>query len=104
MRIGIPRESRPGETLVAATAKTASQLVALGYDVVVEQGAGAAADQPDTAFLDVGVDIGTSADVWSSDVVIKVNAPTDAEIGLLRRGATVVALLAPARAPSSSSG
>ena len=42
MRIGIPRESRPGETLVAATAKTASQLAALGYDVVVEAGAGAA--------------------------------------------------------------
>ncbi len=99
MRIGIPRESRPGETLVAATAKTASQLVALGYDVVVEQGAGAAADQPDGAFLDAGIDLGTSADVWSSDVVIKVNAPTDDEIGLLRRGATVIALLAPARTP-----
>ena len=52
MRIGIPRESRPGETLVAATAKTASQLVSLGYDVVVEQGAGTAADQPDAAYAD----------------------------------------------------
>ena len=58
MRIGIPRESRPGETLVAATAKTASQLAALGYDVVVEQGAGAAADQPDVAFTDAGVRVG----------------------------------------------
>ncbi|RYC05575.1 Re/Si-specific NAD(P)(+) transhydrogenase subunit alpha [Nocardioides zhouii] len=99
MRIGIPRESRPGETLVAATAKTAAQLVALGYDVVVEQGAGTAADQPDSAYLDAGIDIGTATDVWTSDVVVKVNAPTDAEIGLLRRGATVIALLAPARSP-----
>ena len=57
MRIGIPRESRPGETLVGATAKTAAQLVALGYDVVVEAGAGAAADQPDTAYADAGVAI-----------------------------------------------
>ena len=99
MRIGIPRESRPGETLVAATAKTAAQLAALGYDVVVEAGAGAAADQPDAAYETAGVRVGTSAVVWASDVVVKVNAPTDDEIGLLRRGATVVALLAPARSP-----
>jgi NAD(P) transhydrogenase subunit alpha len=99
VRIGIPRESRPGETLVAATAKTASQLAALGYDVVVEQGAGEAADQPDRAFLDAGIDIGTSADVWSSDVVVKVNAPTTDEISRLRPGATIVSLMAPARSP-----
>ncbi|HEV2797217.1 MAG TPA: Re/Si-specific NAD(P)(+) transhydrogenase subunit alpha [Nocardioides sp.] len=99
MRIGIPRESRPGETLVAATAKTAAQLAALGYDVVVEAGAGAAADQPDAAYEQAGVRVGSSADVWASDIVVKVNAPTDEEIGLLRRGATVVALLAPARSP-----
>ncbi|TGN66869.1 hypothetical protein EXE59_14695 [Nocardioides eburneiflavus] len=54
MRVGI-RESRPGKTLVAATAKTAAQLAALGYDVVVEAGAGAAADQPDTARAEAGV-------------------------------------------------
>ncbi|WP_416955070.1 Re/Si-specific NAD(P)(+) transhydrogenase subunit alpha [Nocardioides sp. T5] len=99
MRIGIPRESRPGETLVAATAKTASQLAALGYDVVVEQGAGAAADQPDTAFTDAGIAIGTGEDVWSSDVVVKVNAPADDEVARLRPGATVVSLMAPARSP-----
>lgn len=99
MRIGIPRESRPGETLVAATAKTASQLAALGYDVVVEQSAGVAADQPDTAYTETGVQVGSADDVWSSDVVVKVNAPTDDEIARLRPGATVIALLAPARSP-----
>ncbi|WP_299930687.1 Re/Si-specific NAD(P)(+) transhydrogenase subunit alpha [uncultured Nocardioides sp.] len=99
MRIGIPRESRPGETLVAATAKTASQLAALGYDVVVEQGAGAAADQPDTAFTDAGIAIGTGEDVWSSDVVVKINAPADGEVARLRPGATVISLMAPARSP-----
>ncbi|MFZ2510209.1 MAG: hypothetical protein WAW85_03870, partial [Gordonia sp. (in: high G+C Gram-positive bacteria)] len=41
MLIGIPRESKPGETLVAATAKTVVQLQQLGYDVVVEAGGGA---------------------------------------------------------------
>lgn len=99
MRIGIPRESRPGETLVAATAKTAAQLAALGYEVVVEQGAGEAADQPDAAFTDAGVAVGPAEEVWASDVVVKVNAPTDDEIGRLRRGATVICLMAPARSP-----
>ena len=99
MRIGIPRESRPGETLVAATARTASQLAALGYDVVVEAGAGEAADQPDGAFADAGVGVGSADEVWSSDIVVKVNAPTEDEIGRMRRGATVISLMAPARSP-----
>ncbi|GAA5114174.1 Re/Si-specific NAD(P)(+) transhydrogenase subunit alpha [Alloalcanivorax gelatiniphagus] len=99
MRIGIPRESRPGETLVAATPKTVGQLLALGYDVVVEQGAGVAADQPDAAFVEAGAEVGDSATVWASDVVVKVNAPSDEEIGRLRSGATVVGLMAPARSP-----
>ena len=47
MRIGVPREILPGETLVAATPKTVGQLVKLGYDVVVEAGAGKKASYPD---------------------------------------------------------
>jgi H+-translocating NAD(P) transhydrogenase subunit alpha len=99
VRIGIPRESRPGETLVAATAKTASQLAALGYDVVVEQGAGVLADQPDHAFTDAGVQVVPADEVWASDVVVKVNAPTDDEVARLRHGATIISLMAPARSP-----
>ena len=99
MRIGIPRESRPGETLVAATAKTASQLAALGYDVVVEQGAGAAADQPDAAYEEAGVRVGRAprsgrATSWSRST----RPPTTRSAGCVR-GATVVALMAPARSP-----
>ncbi|MDI6912451.1 Re/Si-specific NAD(P)(+) transhydrogenase subunit alpha [Nocardioides sp.] len=99
MRIGVPRESRASETLVAATAQTASRLLKLGYDVVVESGAGGAASQPDEAYADAGVVVGTAEDVWSSDVVVKINAPTDEEVARLRRGATVVSLMAPARSP-----
>ncbi len=99
MRIGIPRESRPGETLVAATAKTATQLAKLGYDVVVERGAGVGADQPDTAFAEADITLGSSDDVWSSDIVIKVNAPSAEEIARLAQGATLISLMAPARSP-----
>jgi NAD(P) transhydrogenase subunit alpha len=99
MLIGIPRESKAGETLVAATAKTAAQLQGLGYDVVIESGAGAFADQADEAFTDAGVTVGSGEDVWAADVVVKVNAPTAEEIGRLRAGATVISIMAPARSP-----
>ena len=99
MRIGIPRETKAGETLVAATAKTAAELAKLGYDVLVESGAGARADQPDEAYTEAGVSIGSAEDVWHSDVVVKVNAPTESEIGRLLEGATIVSMLAPARSP-----
>jgi H+-translocating NAD(P) transhydrogenase subunit alpha len=99
MLIGIPRESKTGETLVAATAKTANQLQGLGYEVVVESGAGAQADQADDAFTDAGVTVGSADDVWAADIVVKVNAPSPEEISRLRAGATVVSLMAPARSP-----
>lgn len=99
MLIGIPRESKTGETLVAATAKTANQLQGLGYDVVVESGAGAHADQADEAFAEAGVRVGSAEDVWGADIVVKVNAPTAEEIGRLRAGATVISMMAPGRSP-----
>ena len=99
MRIGIPRESREGETLVAATPTTAGQLQALGYEVVVERGAGTAAAQPDEAFEVAGIRVTDAEEVWTSDVVVKVNAPAPDEIWRLRAGATVISLMAPARSP-----
>ncbi len=99
MRIGIPRESKAGETLVAATSATAVQLKKLGYDVVVESGAGIAAAQPDEAYRAAEVAVGTADDVWSSEIVVKVNAPTTQEIAQLRPGAVIVSLMAPARSP-----
>ncbi len=99
MRIGIPRESKPGETLVAATAKTTGQLVGLGYDVVVESGSGAYADQPDEAYAEAGGTVGSADDVWDCEIVVKVNAPTDDEVARMKYGSTLVALMAPARSP-----
>ena len=98
MRIGVPRETRPGETRVAATPKTVEQIRALGYAVFVEQGAGAASSFDDAAYLRAGADVIDEA-VWNADVLLKINAPTDAEIALLRPGQVVVSLLAPALNP-----
>ncbi len=99
MRIGVPKESRPGERLVAATPTTVAQLVKLGYEVVVEHGAGDEATFPDAAFVAAGATAAASDEVWSSDVVTVVNAPAEAQIARMAPGATVVAMMAPASHP-----
>jgi H+-translocating NAD(P) transhydrogenase subunit alpha len=99
LRIGVPRETRVRETRVAATPATVGKLIALGYDVVVETGAGAAASFPDEAYVDAGARLGTADDAWQADVVLRVNAPSVEEIPRLRNGATLVSLLSPGLNP-----
>ncbi len=56
MRIGVPKESKPGERRVAATPKTVEQIVKLGYDVSIESGAGVGASFDDAAYRAAGAD------------------------------------------------
>ncbi|MFB7977802.1 Re/Si-specific NAD(P)(+) transhydrogenase subunit alpha [Streptomyces vinaceus] len=95
-RIGVAAETSPGETRVAATPSTVRQLVALGYEVVVEAGAGSASGFTDDAYGAQSAKIG---DAWSADIVLKVNAPSSEEILKLRDGATLVSLIGPALNP-----
>ncbi|MDM7830703.1 Re/Si-specific NAD(P)(+) transhydrogenase subunit alpha [Cellulomonas edaphi] len=95
--IGIPRETRPGERLVAATPSSVTKLVGLGYDVVVERGAGAAATFADEDYATAGATLVDSA--WDADVVTAVNAPDDERVAAMGRGAILVAMLAPAAHP-----
>ncbi|MBX9243871.1 Re/Si-specific NAD(P)(+) transhydrogenase subunit alpha [Actinotalea ferrariae] len=99
MRIGVPREARPGERLVAATPTTVGQLRKLGYDVVVEAGAGAAASFPDVAYAEAGATVVPAAEVWSSDVVTAVTAPGADALAAVRPGALLVAMMSPATRP-----
>ncbi|MFL6088736.1 MAG: Re/Si-specific NAD(P)(+) transhydrogenase subunit alpha [Aeromicrobium sp.] len=94
--IGVVAESQATETRVAGTPATVAQLIKLGYDVVVESGAGAKASFADDAFAEAGAQIASGDEAWASDIVLKVNAPTLDEVGRLREGATLVGLLAPA--------
>jgi NAD(P) transhydrogenase subunit alpha len=94
--IGVVRESRPGETRVAATPVTVGQLLKLGYDVTVAGGAGDRADFPDEGFVDAGASIG---EAWSCDVVFAINTPSEDELARMKPGAVLVALLAPALNP-----
>ncbi|MDQ2623775.1 MAG: Re/Si-specific NAD(P)(+) transhydrogenase subunit alpha, partial [Actinomycetota bacterium] len=99
MRIGIPREERKGERLVAATPATVAQLHKLGYEVVVEAGAGARASYPDEAYAEAGATVVTAAVAWSSDVIATVNTPEPKRLKALRSGVTLVSMLAPAAHP-----
>lgn len=99
MQIGIPRESLAGETRVAATPKTVEQLKKLGFDILVESEAGVLASFDDAAFVAAGAQVAATADVWQSDIIYKVNAPTDAEIAKIKEGATLVSFLWPAQNP-----
>ncbi|MFE6806306.1 Re/Si-specific NAD(P)(+) transhydrogenase subunit alpha [Streptomyces sp. NPDC057681] len=93
-RIGVVAESTSGETRVAATPDTVRRLIELGYEIVVETGAGAASGFSDASYVEAGARLD---DAWPADVILKVNAPSHDEVRRLRDGATIVGLLAPAQ-------
>ena len=97
-RIGVVAE-QPGETRVAATPNTVGKIVALGYEVIVEKGAGALSSYPDAEYTEAGAKVVTKKQAWSADVVMKVNAPTPAEIKSLADNATIISLMSPALRP-----
>ncbi|MDQ2917820.1 MAG: Re/Si-specific NAD(P)(+) transhydrogenase subunit alpha [Pseudomonadota bacterium] len=96
MRIGIPRETRPGETRVAATPETVRKLTASGrHEVIVDAGAGIASSIPDAAYEAAGARIGNAREALGADLVLKVRAPLGDELSALARGAALIGLLDP---------
>ncbi len=95
MLIGVPQETLPGETRVAATPTTVASLIKLGHDVIVEAGAGERADLVDDAFVEAGAVIGDLNRVWDADIIIKINPPNAEELELINDGATLIGLLNP---------
>jgi len=100
MRIGVPKERLANETRVAATPKTVEQLLKLGFTVAIERDAGKLASFDDDAFVQAGATIAEGDEVWSSDVILKVNAPGEDEIVLLKPGTTLVSFIWPAQNPA----
>ena len=93
MKIGIPKETRPGEARVAGTPDTVKKLSKLGFQVVVERGAGRAASFVDDAYAAEGATL--ADDVWDADIVMKINPPTADEVARLRQGGTILSLVYP---------
>lgn len=93
--IFVPRETQGGETRVAASPDTAKRLIALGFDVVVEAGAGEHSRITDAEFQKAGARIGGASDAASADIVLKVRRPSSTEIASYKSGAIVIAAMDP---------
>ena len=95
MKLGIPVESREGETRVAATPETVKKLIAAKHEVFVESGAGIKSSITDEAYSTAGAKITTADEVYAADALLKVRAPSDAERARLKSGTVVVGMLNP---------
>jgi proton-translocating NAD(P)+ transhydrogenase subunit alpha len=95
MKIGIPAETRPGETRVAATPETVKKLAAR-HELSVQTGAGVRASFPDAEYEKAGAKIvGSAAEAYGADIVFKVRAPQQSELASLRSGGVLIGLLDP---------
>jgi NAD(P) transhydrogenase subunit alpha len=100
MKVAVVKEGAPGERRVALVPETVPRLTAAGLEVLVEQGAGDAAWYPDSAYLETGATIATTADLYAAaDVILTVTRPDEAAMGRLRAGQTVVGMLSPLVTP-----
>jgi H+-translocating NAD(P) transhydrogenase subunit alpha len=93
--IFIAKETDPDEGRVAGSPDSVKKMKALGFDVVVEAGAGLLSRIPDADFEKVGAVIGFSADAKSADVILKVRRPNTSEIAGYKSGAIVIAIMDP---------
>ena len=107
MKIGIPKETFPGEHRVAMVPAVIPTLKKLGLDVVVERGAGDAAGFPDRSYADSAT-LGSRADVFQADIVAQVRTPGsnaaagDADLPLLRPGQALIGFADPLAAPDAA--
>lgn len=100
-RIGVPKESYPGEKRVATVPEVVEKLIKLGFQVAVQAGAGEAAHFSDEAYRAAGAEvIADAAALWArSDIVLKVRPPSPEETGLLREGSLLIDFIWPAQNP-----
>jgi NAD(P) transhydrogenase subunit alpha len=96
MQIGVPKETAAGENRVALVPEVAGKFVASGLEVVVQRGAGTAAMIPDELYERAGARlVDEPGDVYSSDVVVKVAAPTEDEAAQLKADGVLIGFLGP---------
>ncbi|MBQ0131121.1 MAG: Re/Si-specific NAD(P)(+) transhydrogenase subunit alpha [Comamonas sp.] len=100
-RIGVPREIFPLEKRVATVPDAVEKLIKLGFQVVIETGAGDAANFSDDAYRAVGAEVvDSAAALWATaDIVFKVRAPNADELALMRPGTTLIGFVWPAQNP-----
>ena len=96
MKVGVAKETAPGERRVALVPEALGKLKAAGLEILVEQGAGAGSSIPDAAYQAAGATIVPIDALYrEADVVLRVAKPSESKVGLLRSGQTVIGFLAP---------
>ena len=99
MRIGIPAETRAGETRVAATPETVKKLKATGHQLFVQRGAGEGASIPDGDFESAGATLVSADELYAqAEIILKVKAPTEAELAKMQSKSVLIGLLSPYQA------
>jgi H+-translocating NAD(P) transhydrogenase subunit alpha len=103
MKVGVAKETAPGERRVALVPEVLGKLTAAGLEVLVESGAGAGSAIPDAAFADAGAAIVSAVDLYGqSDVILRVTKPSESEISVMRSGQAVVGFLTPLIDPKTA--
>ncbi|CAN5686453.1 Re/Si-specific NAD(P)(+) transhydrogenase subunit alpha [soil metagenome] len=103
MKVGIVKETAPGERRVAIVPEAVGKLSAAGLDVLVENGAGAEAMIPDALYADAGTSAVSTEELYAqADVILRVAKPGPDEIKRLRQGQTIIGLLQPLIDPQTA--
>ena len=103
MKIGVAKETAPGERRVALVPEVLAKLEAAGLDILVEQGAGAGAAIPDQAYADAGATIVSSVELYAqADAILRVQKPSESEVKVIRAGQAVVGFLSPLIDPATA--
>jgi NAD(P) transhydrogenase subunit alpha len=103
MKVGVAKETAPGERRVALVPEALGKLTAAGLEILVETGAGAGAAIPDSAYVDAGATVVSAVDLYGqSDVILRVQKPSDSEIKVMRAGQTLLGLLQPLIDPQTA--
>ena len=103
MKVGVAKETAPGERRVALVPEAIGKLTAAGLEVLVEHGAGSGARIPDSAFAEAGASVVSTVDLYGqSDVVLRVQKPSESEIRVMRKGQAVLGLLQPLIDPQTA--
>jgi len=103
MKLGVAKETAPGERRVALVPETLGKLKAAGLEVLVERGAGAGSAIPDAAFEDAGATIvSTDALYADADAIVRVAKPSAAEVARMRSGQALFGLLSPLIDPATA--
>ena len=103
MKVGVARESAPGERRVALVPEALGKLTAAGLEILVEHDAGGGAAIPDSAYVDAGATVVSTADLYGqSDIVLRVQKPSDSEVKVMHEGQAVLGLLQPLIDPQTA--